>query len=124
MQRGLEAVDEALALCHERGHAREHESELLRIRAALLLARSAELDPEAEDLLVRAYEVARYQTAHVHELRVVLDLVPLWIRADRTAEARAALDASLQWFEEGEAAQEIALGQALRARIDEIADGG
>ena len=123
-QRGLEAVDEALALCHERGHAREHESELLRIRAALLLARSAELDPEAEDLLVRAYEVARYQTAHVHELRVVLDLVPLWMRADRTTEARAALDASLQWFEEGEAAQEIALAQALRARIDETADGG
>ena len=73
---------------------------------------------------MRAYEVARYQTAHVHELRVVLDLAPLWMRAGRTTEARAALDTSLQWFEEGEAAQEIALAQALRARIDGAADGG
>ena len=123
VQRGLESVDEALALCHERGHAHEHESELLRIRAALLLARSAELEPEAEDLLVRAYEVARYQTARMHELRVVLDLAPLWIRAGRNDEARDALDTSLQWFEEGESAQELMLAQALRARIDETADG-
>ena len=122
VQRGLESVDEALALCHERGHAHEHESELLRIRAALLLARSAELEPEAEDLLVRAYEVARYQTARMHELRVVLDLAPLWIRAGRNDEARDALDTSLQWFEEGESAQELMLAQALRARIDETAD--
>ena len=122
VQRGLEAVDEALAMCHERGHALEHESELLRIRAALLLAGSAELEPEAEDLLMRAYEVARYQTARVHELRVVLDLAPLWMRAGRAEDARAALDASLQWFEEGESAQELDLARAMRARIDEHVD--
>ena len=121
-QRGLESVDEALALCHERGHAHEHESELLRIRAALLLAHSREYEPEAEDLLVRAYEVARYQTARMHELRVVLDLAPLWVRAGRNDDARDALDTSLQWFEEGESAQELMLAQALRARIDEAAD--
>ena len=118
-QRGLEAVDEALALCHERGHAHEHESELLRIRAALLLAGSAEFEPEAEDLLMRAHEIARYQTARMHELRVVLDLVPLWMRAGRNDEARDAIETSLQWFEEGESAQELTLAQALRARIDE-----
>ena len=122
IQRGLEAVDEALALCSERGHAQEHESELYRIRAALLLAQSADLEPEAEDLLVRAHEVARYQTARIHELRVVLDLAPLWVRAGRNDEARDAIDASLQWFDEGESAQELALAQALRARIDENAD--
>ena len=122
VQRGLEAVDEALALCSERGHAQEHESELYRIRAALLLAQSAEFEPEAEDLLVRAHEVARYQTARMHELRVVLDLAPLWVRGGRIDEARDAIDASLQWFEEGESAQELALAYALRARIDENAD--
>ena len=121
VQRGLEAVDEALALCNERGHAREHESELFRIRAALLLAQSAELEPEAEDLLMRAHEVARYQTARMHELRVVLDLAPLWARAGRNDDARDAIDTSLQWFEEGESAQELALAQALRIRIDENA---
>ena len=121
VQRGLEAVDEALALCNERGHAREHESELFRIRAALLLAQSAELEPEAEDLLMRAHEVARYQTARMHELRVVLDLAPLWARAGRNDDAREAIDTSLQWFEEGESAQELALAQALRTRIDENA---
>ena len=121
VQRGLEAVDEALALCAERGHAQEHESELFRIRAALLLAQSPDLEPEAEDLLVRAHEVARYQTAHMHELRVILDLAPLWIRAGRSDEARDVIDASLQWFEEGVSAQELALAQALRARIDENA---
>ena len=122
VQRGLEAVDEALALCSERGHAQEHESELFRIRAALLLAQSADLEPEAEDLLVRAHEVARYQTARMHELRVVLDLAPLWVRAGRNEEAREVIDASLQWFEEGESAQELVLAHALRARIDENAD--
>ena len=122
VQRGLEAVDEALALCGERGHAQEHESELFRIRAALLLAQSADLEPEAEDLLVRAHEVARYQIARMHELRVVLDLAPLWVRAGRNEEACDVIDASLQWFEEGESAQELALARALRARIDESAD--
>ena len=121
LQRGLEAVDEALALCGERGHAQEHLSELFRIRAALLLAQSTDLEPEAEDLLIRAYEVARNQTARMHELRVVLDLAPLWVRAGRTAEAADAIDASLQWFEEGDTAQELALAQAQRARIDENA---
>ena len=121
VQRGLEAVDEALALCGERGHAQEHLSELFRIRAALLLAQSTDLEPEAEDLLIRAYDVARNQTARMHELRVVLDLAPLWVRAGRSAEAGDAIDASLQWFEEGDSAQELALAQALRARIDENA---
>ena len=121
IQRGLEAVDEALALCSERGRAQEHLSELFRIRAALLLAQSADLEPEAEDLLVRAYEVARNQTARMHELRVVLDLAPIWVRAGRSAEAGGAIDASLQWFEEWDSAQELALARALRARIDENA---
>ena len=121
VQRGLEAVDEALALCSERGHAQEHLSELFRIRAALLLAQSADLEPEAEDLLMRAYDVARNQTARMHELRVVLDLAPLWVRAGRNTEAGDAIDASLQWFEEGDSAQELALAQALRVRIDENA---
>ena len=119
VQRGLEAVDEALAMCHEQGHASEHQSELLRRRAALLLAGSAELEPEAEDLLMRAHEVARNQIARMHELRVVLDLVPLWMRAGRNDEARDAIETSLQWFGEGESAQELTLAQALRARIDE-----
>ena len=121
VHRGLEAVDEALALCGERGHAQEHESELFRIRAALLLAQSADLEPEAEDLLIRAHEVARYQTARMHELRVVLDLAPLWVRTGRNVEARDVIDASLQWFGEGESAQELALARALRSRIDENA---
>ena len=122
VQRGLEAIDEALALGNEHGHAQEHVSELFRIRAALLLAQSAELEPEAEDLLVRAHEVARYQTARMLELRVVLDLAPLWARGGRTGDARDMIDASLQWFDEGDSAQELALAQALRARIDENAD--
>ena len=122
-QRGLDAVEEALAWCHERGSAHEHESELLRTRAALLLARSAELEPEAEDLLMRAHEVARYQTARMLELRVVLDLAPLWMRAGRNDEARNAIDTSLQWFEEGESAQELSRARALRDRIDGAAAG-
>ena len=117
VQRGLEAIDEALALCNERGRAQEHAPELFRIRAALLLALSADLEPEAEDLLMRAYELARFQTARMYELRVVLDLAPLWLRTERNDEARQAIDASLQWFEEGETAQELALARALRARI-------
>ena len=121
VQRGLEAVDEALTLCNERGHAQEHLSELFRIRAALLLAQSTDLEPEAEDLLMRAHDVACNQTARMHEIRVMLDLAPLWARAGRNAEARDAIDASLQWFEEGDIAQELALAQALRARIDENA---
>ena len=122
VQRGLESVDEALSACHERG--REHESELLRVRAALLLARGAETGSEAEDLaedlLMRARDTARFQTARLHELRAVLDLAPLRIRAGRSDEARAALDASLQWFAEGESALELAQARALRTRIGEV----
>ena len=121
VQRGLEAVDEALAVCHEIGHACEHESELLRIRAALLLATSSELEPEAEDLLMRAHEIASNQTARMHQLRVVLDLAPLWMRSERHDEALDALDDSLRWFDDGESAQEIRLARALRNRIDETA---
>ena len=86
VQRGLEAVDEALTLCNERGHAQEHLSELFRIRAALLLAQSTDLEPEAEDLLMRAHDVACNQTARMHEIRVMLDLAPLW--APRREERR------------------------------------
>ena len=124
VQRGLESVDEALAACHERG--REHESELLRVRAALLLARGAETGSEAEDLaedlLVHARETARFQTARLHELRAVLDLAPLWMRAGRSDDACAALDASLQWFAESESAPELAHARALRARIGKGTD--
>ena len=120
VQRGLECVDEALALCHEPGQAREHESELLRIRAALLLGGSAELEPEAEDLLMRAFEVARNETARMHELRVVLDLVPLWMRTGRYGLARDALDDTLQWFDAGMTARELELARALRVRLDEV----
>ena len=119
VQRGLESVDEALSACHERG--REHEPELLRVRASLLLARSAESGSEAEDLaedlLVRARETARFQTARLHELRAVLALAPLWIRAGRSDEVHAALDAPLQWFAESGSAPELAQARALRARI-------
>ena len=121
VQRGLEAVDEALALCHESGRTCEHESELLRIRAALLLAGSPELEPEAEDLLMHALEVARNQTARMHELRVVLDLAPLRMRVGRHDEARDAIDASLQWFEDGESASELSLARDLLARVEEAA---
>ena len=124
MQRGLDSVDEGLAACHERG--REHESELLRARAALLLARGAEAESGAEDLaedlLVRARETARFQTARLHELRAVLDLASLWVRTGRSGEARAALDASLQWFAESGPAPELALARALRARLGKGAD--
>ena len=119
-QRGLECVEEALSLCHEPGQAREHESELLRIRAALLLAGSAELEPEAEDLLMRAYEVARNATARMHELRVVLDLVPLWLRTGRLDAALEALENSLQWFDAGVSARELDLARSLRIRVEEM----
>jgi len=85
VQRWLEAVHAALALGNERGPAQAPRSDLFRIRAALLLAQSTDLEPEAEDLLMRAYDVARNQTARMHELRVVLDLAPLWVRAGRNA---------------------------------------
>ena len=120
VQRGLECVEEALALCHEPGQAREHESELLRIRAALLLAGSPEFENEAEDLLMLAYEVARNETARMHELRVVLDLVPLWMRTSRHREAQDALDDSLRWFDAGTSARELELARTLRSRVDEI----
>ena len=119
VQRGLESIDEGLAACHERG--REYESELLRTRAALLLARSAGLEPEAEDLLLRAREVACGQRAHMYALRAVLDLAPLWMRAGKDGEARAALDAALQWFSEDESAPELAQAIALRTRIERTA---
>ena len=119
VQRGLESIDEGLAACRELG--REYESELLRTRAALLLARSAGLEPEAEDSLLRAREVACGQGAHMYALRAVLDLAPLWMHAGRDGEARAALEAALQWFPGDESAPELARARALRTRLERAA---
>lgn len=80
---------------------RWYESELLRYRAEMLLARSPANAALAEDSLKAALVAAQRQEAKFWELRAATSLAELWQRQGRRAEAHALLEPILDWFTEG-----------------------
>ncbi|WP_394836399.1 winged helix-turn-helix domain-containing protein [Pendulispora rubella] len=77
-------------------------AEMLRIRAARLLAQSdGQCDAEAEALLRRSLDVARRQKTLAWELRTATTLAEHWQRRGRNAEALAVLSPVYERFTEG-----------------------
>ena len=118
---GLLALDEALAHS-ERHNERWWDAELHRLRAELSLA--ADGSPaEAEVALLRAIEIARDQQARMLELRALLSLARLRVRAGlpdgatRRDETLRELRALSGWFTEGLDTPDVRAAQTYNARV-------
>jgi len=99
---GLVQIEEALAV-GKRSGIRYWDAELLRRKAALLLAADDGDGSDAEDCLQQALSVAREQGARMLELRAATDLSRLWQRKRRPAAARDLLLPLCDWFSGGDA---------------------
>jgi adenylate cyclase len=78
-----------------------YDTELHRLRAAILLDMGGNAVEEAEALFSRALDIARRQEAKTFELRAATSLARLWQRRGKHAEARALLTPVYAWFTEG-----------------------
>jgi predicted ATPase len=97
---GLEVLEEALALVDQHASVM-WEAEIHRLRGALLLARSAEHQVEAEACFHEALAVARRQQAKSLELRAAMSLARLWQRQGKRDATRDLLAPTYGWFTEG-----------------------
>lgn len=80
---------------------RSWESELHRQRAQIILELNPSKINEAESCLKRAVEIAAGQSAKALELRAAIGLAELWRQQGKSDEARALLEPTYRWFEEG-----------------------
>jgi len=115
--KGLEALDEALALVERTGE-RLHESEFYRLKGQLLLAHSMDSHPEAEACFHHALTIARRQQAKSLELRAAMSLARLWQRQSKRGEARELLSPIYGWFTEGFDTADL---QEAKALLNELA---
>jgi predicted ATPase len=121
--KALRLIDEALAVSDETGE-RWALAEVLRMKAALLLAIGQADAGEIEALLVRSLEIARQQEARCWELRTSCDLARLWHGRGRSAEALSLVSLSYGRFSEGFGTAELrdaltlmgVLRQAIQAK--------
>ncbi len=113
--RGLTALDEALALADSGvGYAAP---EVHRLRGELLLARGAGGARDAEAEFLRAIELARAREERSLELRAAASLARLLLRDGRRDEARRTLGETYRWFTEGFDTRDL---KAARALLDEL----
>jgi predicted ATPase len=114
---GLAVLAEALALV-DRSAERWCEAELYRLKGELLLALSAEKQPESETCLHQALAIARRQQAKAWELRAAMSLARLWQRQGKGGEAQQLLAEVYGWFTEGFDTADLQEAQAL---LEELA---
>ena len=114
---GLRVLTEALRLADTTG-ARWYESELYRLKGALLLQQHADNHLETETCFQQALAVARRQQAKSLELRAAMSLSRLWQQQGKRAEARALLVPIYGWFTEGFDTADLQEGKAL---LEELA---
>ena len=100
-------IDGALALFNSALEAalstgeRWYESELLRLKAEMLLAQLQQPATAAERCLTEAISIAQKQEAKFWELRAAMALAQLRARLGRRVEARELLAPVYGWFTEG-----------------------
>jgi tetratricopeptide (TPR) repeat protein len=116
-QKGLEAVDEALANVTRRG-LRFTEAETLRLKGELLLL-DGNRPMEAAHCFEDAIELARQQRAKSWELRATTSLARLLTKQGRRNEARTMLAEIYNWFSEGFETADLKDAQTL---LDELSD--
>ncbi|TIS79448.1 MAG: hypothetical protein E5W94_05420 [Mesorhizobium sp.] len=112
MQRGLGALDEALAVVEGTGE-RWPEAELYRLRGQLLAALPDGRPDEAIAAFQRAIQIARRQSAKSWELRAATDLARLWRHQGKHAEASDLLAPVHAWFSEGFETPDVQEAKAL-----------
>ena len=113
VQRGLDALDEALAAVERTGE-RWPEAELHRLRGQLLAALpDGGRSDEASAAFERAIESARRQSAKSWELRAATSLAQLWRDQGKPAEARNLLVPVSAGFTEGFGTPDVNEAKAL-----------
>jgi class 3 adenylate cyclase/tetratricopeptide (TPR) repeat protein len=108
---GIAALDECASHLETDG-ARMYESELLRLRGALILKSSGD-GAAAEQNFRAAIAVASAQGAKSWELRAATSLASLLAAGGRQAEARAVLAPIYGWFTEGFATHDLTAARSL-----------
>jgi predicted ATPase len=103
-----EALTEASGLIAHTGE-RWCEAEIYRCQAVLRHGNPG----GAEDLLHRALEIARRQSAKIFELRAASDLARCWAARGRGLDARALLAPICGWFAEDCGADDLRRARAL-----------
>jgi predicted ATPase len=97
---GLTTLTEALALADKTGE-RWYESEIHRLKGALLLQQSSDNSTEAESCFHQAITIAQNQQAKSLELRAATSLATLWQRQGKRQDAYDLLAPVYGWFTEG-----------------------
>jgi len=108
----LQAIDQALATSDETGE-RWAVAEVLRIKAALLLAAGGAQANEVERLLTRSLEIAQSQKALCWELRTSCDLARFWQAQGRGEDALKLLRSIYGQFTEGLETADLREAKAL-----------
>ena len=109
---GLTALAEALTLTDTAGE-RWYESELYRLKGALLLQQHIDHQVEAEACFHKALDIARNQQAKSLELRAATSLARLWQQQGQRQEAHDLLAPVYGWFTEGFDTVDLQEAQAL-----------
>jgi predicted ATPase len=113
IQRGLGALDEALAAVERTGE-RWPEAELHRLRGQLLAALPDCGRPdEARGAFLRAIDIARRQSAKSWDLRAATGLAQLWRDQGKPTDACNLLAPVHAWFTEGRGTPDIDEAKAL-----------
>jgi predicted ATPase len=114
---GLAVLTEALTLA-ETTRERLYESELYRLKGALLLQQASDNSTEAESCFHKALDIARNQQAKSLELRAATSLARLWHQQGKRQEAHALLAPVYRWFTEGFDTADL---QDAKMLLDELA---
>ena len=117
VDKGLAALDEGLAMSRTCGEVFSL-PEFYRVKATLLLARSAADKDPAEAAYREAIEVARSQHARLLELRATTSLARLWGENGRRGSAHELLAPVYETFAEGSDTADLRDAKAL---LDELA---
>jgi predicted ATPase len=115
---GLTALAEALTLVEKTGE-RWYETELYRLKGALLLQQSSDNQVEAESCFSQAISIAQSQQAKSLELRAATSLARLWQQQGKRQEAHDLLAPVYGWFTEGFDTADLQDAKALLGVLSE-----
>jgi predicted ATPase len=116
-EEGLRLITEALTLADTPGE-QWYESELYRLKGALLLQQSADNHAEAESCFQHALAITRNQQAKSFELRTATNLARLWHQQGKRQEAHNLLAPVYHWSTEGFDTADL---QEAKAMLEELA---
>jgi class 3 adenylate cyclase/predicted ATPase len=111
MDRALVTIEQAIAVASETGE-RWAIAEILRVKAALILAASSAGTAEAEALLSESITVSRTQQARSWELRASCDLARLWQQNGRPHDALLLLQDVIGQFKSTEISEDLVTARA------------